>query len=77
MVRAQHDKVAVIEFLVQAGPSSPMDVGVCCLGHRDGKRAWRLLNRLRTEGYVKKIDYATYVGRPGFACAQRRLPWHG
>lgn len=66
---------AVIEFLVMAGPSSPKDIGVCVLGHPDGKKAWQMLAHLRREGYVKKLSYATYAGARGFACAQKTLPW--
>lgn len=63
----------VIAFLVLTGTSSPMDVGVCVLGEKDGRRAWDVLDRLRREGYVRKRSYGKYEGEPEFACVQREL----
>ena len=73
MVKQYKTERSVIEFLLVAGPSSPLDIGVCVLGHPDGRLAWGLLNRLRVEGYVVKTRRGIYRGDPERACAQREL----
>ena len=73
MVGEYATDLAVIEFLVLAGDSSPKDIGVCVLGHSDGTTAWKTLNRLRTKGYVKKVGHGVYAGVWDVACARCEL----
>lgn len=63
----------VVEFLAHVGSASPMDVGVCALGHRDGKRAWYVLNELRAEGYVRKPRHGEYRCVHGLAAYQMEI----
>ena len=70
---AESQAKSVVEFLVTTGSASPMDIGVCVLNHRDGSRAWKILNDLVDEGYVVKTAYATYRGRKGIAATQKEL----
>lgn len=63
----------VIEFLVVAGPASPLDVGVCILKEKDGRRAWLVLDKLCRVGYAEKIAHASYAGVRGVAVSQREM----
>lgn len=63
----------VISFLVDVGFAAPIDVGVCALGDSDGRRAWRVLDELRKEGYVAKPRRARYEGDRMLAAKQTEL----
>lgn len=67
--RLTENQVAVVEFLLDAGASSPQEIEACVLGRRNGRSGWTVLNGLAARGYVRRVGWGRYAAA-GPACRQ-------